>query len=95
MAIFDRSGKASRAVITGAAGFIGSALTEELRRRGYDVAGIDRTPGPGITQADLAEPGPWRELLAGADVVIHAAAQVGDRGTTKVTWAEGRHVGVK
>lgn len=70
----------SRAVVTGAAGFIGSRVAAALRTRGFGVRGIDLRSGPGIEAADLARPGPWQRRLAGADLVVHAAAIVGELG---------------
>lgn len=67
-----------RAVVTGAAGFIGQTLVRILAQRG-EVVGIDRLPQPavpGLTRitADLldAERAAGR-ALAGADVVYHLA----------------------
>jgi predicted dehydrogenase/nucleoside-diphosphate-sugar epimerase len=68
------------AVVTGAAGFFGRAITRELARRGFRVRGIgrsDRPDDPHVhewVRADLAE-----EIaptaFAGAAVVVHAAAE--------------------
>ncbi|EME69134.1 NAD-dependent epimerase/dehydratase [Paramagnetospirillum caucaseum] len=57
-----------RILVTGAGGFVGSALVEELRRRGDEVIGAGRR--------EVGEIGPetdWRPLLAGAETVIHLA----------------------
>lgn len=77
-----------KAVVTGAAGFIGSHLADALIERGYRVAGIDRQstlPRSGYEHGslDLADD-PMstglKDLLADADVVFHLAARPGVRG---------------
>lgn len=73
----DLDHRPPRALVTGAAGFIGSALTAELLRHGWEVLGIDDFSGgwperlPDATaprfefvRGDVAEPGLLRELLA-------------------------------
>ena len=78
-----------RYVVTGAAGFIGSHLTEALLERGHDVVALDcftdyydvalkeeNAAGLDVARVDLAED----ELdLAGADGVFHLAGQPGAR----------------
>jgi nucleoside-diphosphate-sugar epimerase len=71
-------------VVTGASGFIGTALVRRLVERGHDVAGIDRrtatTPGVRHLVADLTDSRPdVHDLLAAADVVVHLAARPGVR----------------
>ena len=60
-------------LVTGASGFVGRALVEELRHgeRSYEVHALERSAG------DLAEPGVAESAIAGADVVVHAAARIG------------------
>ena len=71
-----------RAVVTGSSGFLGSAFARALGERGAEVVGLDLAPGPETTAlCDLATPGDWRRRLDGADLVIHAAARVGEAGT--------------
>ena len=76
-----------RAIVTGAAGFIGSHLTEALLAAGHEVAGIDcftdyyevelkeeNARGLDVRRLDLAED----EIdLAGVDTVFHLAGQPG------------------
>ncbi len=75
-----------RALVTGAAGFIGCHLVEALHRAGVDVVGIDnersgdwqRLQAPcEQVRRDLAEisPAELTELCAGVDVVFHLAAE--------------------
>lgn len=64
--------------VTGANGFVGSALLAELKRRGYGVRGIFRS-GSADDTAEVGDIGPgtdWTAALAGVDVVIHCAARV-------------------
>jgi UDP-glucose 4-epimerase len=75
-----------RALVTGAAGFIGCHLVEALHEAGWAVIGIDDERSgdwsrvhPSCTQLrrDLGnfEPGQLTELCAGTDVVFHLAAE--------------------
>jgi nucleoside-diphosphate-sugar epimerase len=64
-----------RVLVTGASGFVGRALVEELRHNGraYDVHALERRDG------DLANEGVAGPAIADAqpDVVVHAAARIG------------------
>ena len=64
-----------RVLVTGASGFVGRALVEELRHgeRSYEVHAVERSAG------DLAEPGIADAALAGArpQTVVHGAARIG------------------
>lgn len=78
-------------VVTGAAGFVGSALVAELRRRGHRVVAMDRRPvavPPADVEALLPLTGDLldRDALADAafetaDAVIHLAGCPGVRDT--------------
>jgi nucleoside-diphosphate-sugar epimerase len=68
--------------ITGGTGFIGSAITGELRAAGHTVTGLARTDDAaarlavaGVTprRGDLSDLAGLREAAAGADAVIHCA----------------------
>ena len=78
-----------KALITGAAGFIGSHLADLLLAEGYEVAGIDNlatgrpenvqhlagNPKFSLTVADICDQAAIAPCFAGADVVFHLAAR--------------------
>jgi dTDP-L-rhamnose 4-epimerase len=73
---------ATRVLVTGGGGFIGSHLCERLLRHGHRVRVLDRAPatlwgGAEVIEADLNEPGVAAAALDGIDVVSHHAARVG------------------
>lgn len=87
----DAAWSGARAVVTGAAGFVGEHLVRHLAAEGVSVTGIDRRPGGGGAahlRADLghADPDlPARAALQDADVVFHlagATAGSDDRGAS-------------
>lgn len=65
-------------LVTGATGFVGTALCKQLRARGIAVTGAVRkdaqTGQVGI--GDLGGDTDWRAALAGCDAVVHLAARV-------------------
>jgi nucleoside-diphosphate-sugar epimerase len=76
-------------VVTGARGLLGSHLAEQLVARGERVRALVRPAGDtdflrklGVELAvgDLGEPRSVERAVAGADVVFHCAARVGDWG---------------
>jgi nucleoside-diphosphate-sugar epimerase len=79
----------ARIIITGAAGLIGQNLLPRLKQRpGIHLIGIDKHPAntallrqlhPDIevVETDLAVPGDWDEVFAGADAVVINQAQIG------------------
>lgn len=73
-----------RWAVTGAAGFIGRAVTRRLLGRGDQVVTIDRLPldEPGVThvRGDITADGPWQDALADVEVVVHTAAIVTEAG---------------
>jgi 2-alkyl-3-oxoalkanoate reductase len=73
-----------RVAVTGAAGFIGSALVDALVARGDEVLALDLVevdrPGVRGVVADLATDGPWVDALVGCDLVVHTAAIVTESG---------------
>lgn len=68
----------SRILVSGANGFVGSALCAELVRRGRAVTGAVRSaPGPGQTAVGAIDGSTdWSAALAQCDTVIHCAARV-------------------
>ncbi len=75
-----------RVLLTGAAGFIGTAVRRTLETDGHDVVPVDallpqahRTPPDveGLHRLDVRDAGEWGDLLDGVDVVCHQAALVG------------------
>jgi len=68
----------SRAVVTGASGFIGSALVRHLRSGGWRVIAVDRKAFPDpdqmVRQVDVAQEGALDGLLDRQTTVFHLAA---------------------
>jgi UDP-glucose 4-epimerase len=66
------------AVVTGAAGFLGSALVPHLLARGVEVVAVDRNPLPatGATdvRADVSQPGILHEWVPPDSTIFHLAA---------------------
>ncbi|MGI8879537.1 MAG: NAD-dependent epimerase/dehydratase family protein [Jatrophihabitans sp.] len=65
-------------LVTGAAGLVGTAVSDMLRDRGEDVIGVDRSPCPvgwvgSWAQADLVSE-PLDSLVGASDWVVHLAA---------------------
>jgi UDP-glucose 4-epimerase len=67
-----------RAVVTGASGFIGSALGQYLRAEGWAVVSVDRRPSadgqPPSRVADVAQEGALAGLLDAGTTIFHMAA---------------------
>jgi nucleoside-diphosphate-sugar epimerase len=88
-------------LVTGATGFIGSALAAALRDRGDTVRGLVRDPsrarglapdGIELIRGDVTDPVSLRGAVAGADRVFHTAGLVGDwldRGAARRVNVEG------
>ena len=79
--------------ITGASGFIGDAVARRYADAGWQVRGLDvrlpdasdpLTPNPDpridYLTGDVTDPGAVRELVSGADLVVHTAAIVAESG---------------
>ena len=67
-----------QAVVTGASGFIGTALLRHLRAGGWTVVAVDRRassdPDQSIRQLDVAQAGALDGLLDDRTVIFHMAA---------------------
>ncbi|CAN5507819.1 NAD(P)-dependent oxidoreductase [soil metagenome] len=83
----DQPSGAGAVAITGAGGFIGSALTRLLTASGHSVVGIDRAPsaegavraaGGEFALGDVTDPASVEAALDGCDAVIHTAARIDD-----------------
>lgn len=70
--------------VTGASGWIGSAVVPELLGAGHEVIGLARSEasahqleaaGAGVVRGDIADPAGLAEAATGADGVIHLAFQ--------------------
>jgi nucleoside-diphosphate-sugar epimerase len=66
-----------RALVTGAAGFVGRHMHRALQERGYHVLAVDLTPAPGVMPADALDL--FRTDTTKYDLAVHCAAVVGGR----------------
>jgi nucleoside-diphosphate-sugar epimerase len=71
-----------KVLVTGASGFVGSALCGHLVERGLTTMGVVRhfpaNPVPGVDYqivSGLNKSKLWKEILVGMDVVVHCAAR--------------------
>ena len=63
-------------LVTGASGFVGSHLMEEMTRRGLPVRGVTRGAAPSlITIPSYGPEMDWSNCLEGVDTVVHLAAR--------------------
>jgi UDP-glucose 4-epimerase len=61
-------------LVTGTAGYLGEALMRRLPQEGYEVRGLDVTPGPFVdVVGSVADRRLLRSALSGVEVVLHAA----------------------
>jgi uncharacterized protein YbjT (DUF2867 family) len=88
----------AKLVVLGGNGFIGTEICRVAVQNGHEVAALGRTGRPALTPArhpwtqevtwraaDVFEPDTWRDLLDGADAVVHSIATIqedSDRGVT-------------
>lgn len=73
--------------VTGATGYIGSAVADVLARRGHEVVGLARSEdsqrsleraGHGVARGDLRSPESLEDPARAADAVVHAGLVDGD-----------------
>src|SRR5262249_20288749 len=73
--------------VTGATGYLGSAIAARILRAGYEVHGLTRDPqraealetaGIHPVSGDLKQPGTYLGMLKNADVAIHVAFDPAD-----------------
>lgn len=83
-------------LVTGASGFVGTHLFQEMRKRGLPVRGVSRQKRPGLaTIPSYGSEVDWTAYLADVDVVVHLAARVHVmRETAKDSLAEFRAANV-
>lgn len=71
-----------RVLVTGATGFVGSAVTRALRAAGHDVIGLVRDPGRAsaltvtgakLHRGDMLDPTSYVAIVADVNAVVHAA----------------------
>lgn len=81
--------KDKRAAVTGAAGFIGSAVSRRLVAEGCEVTGLDIDPelaprvektGASFAAADITDRAALNQALEGVELVVHTAAYVREWG---------------
>lgn len=85
-----------RVMVTGAAGYIGSVLVNQLLSKGYEVLGVDclmfggdsiigfyNNPRFSFVKADVRDIETIKPLLSEVDAIVHLAAIVGDPACAK------------
>ena len=64
-------------LVTGASGFVGTFLLEEMRRRELPFLGVSRRPKKDLIQIlTYSKEMNWAPLLVGVDTIVHLAARV-------------------
>lgn len=70
-------------LLTGATGFIGEAFLKQALHMGWRVRVLTRKlnnwpaePGVEVVEGDLASTQDWSTVVAGVDVIVHAAAEI-------------------
>ncbi|MEE9465422.1 MAG: NAD(P)-dependent oxidoreductase, partial [Candidatus Neomarinimicrobiota bacterium] len=86
--------------VTGSRGFIGGHLIPALSQAGHQVQGLDHGDGPAepthrVVTGDILDPDKVLQALAGADTVIHLAAEHKDYGLTKEDYYRANQQGTR
>ena len=89
----------AKLVVLGGNGFIGTEICRVAVQNGHEVAAFGRTGRPALTPArhpwtqdvewraaDVFAPDTWRDLLDGADAVVHTIATLRERPRDDVTF---------
>lgn len=89
----------AKIVVPGGNGFIGSEICRIAVLNGHDVTAFGRTGRPALTPAehpwtqqvdwraaDVFDPDTWRDLLAGADAVVHCIATIQETPRHNITF---------
>jgi len=89
----------AKLVVPGGNGFIGSEICRVAVQNGHDVAAFGRTGRPALTPArhpwmqevewraaDVFAPDTWRDLLDGADAVVHSIATIREAPERNITF---------
>lgn len=63
-----------RILVTGSSGLVGSALSQALRAKGYDVRGLDLRSEDPAARGDVRNAGQLRHRLNQCDGIVHLAA---------------------
>jgi len=64
-------------LVTGASGFVGSHLVQEMTERGLPVRGVSRHTKAGLSTIPSYGPeADWTEQLGGVEAIVHLAARV-------------------
>jgi len=71
-------------LITGAAGVVGSMLTEPLERAGHTLRRTDLRPGPGITALDVTDADAVAAACAGVDAIVHLGGIASEAGFDEI-----------
>ncbi len=79
--------------VTGASGFVGLNLVQQLLEQGHKVRAIDRMPSPHLNrpgvsfvEGDVLNPASMRRALKGADQVFHLVAKITLAAEDEVAW---------
>ncbi len=79
-----------RIAVTGATGFIGSAVSRSLTDAGHDVVGISRTAGAGVVEWNPAAHSADMEALGSLDAIVHLAGEPIGGGITSLRWTDAK-----